>query len=104
VLAVNRGGGDCGTWSSPRRGALLGVDDCEDEDGDFVSDLIRPKRYLGWFCAGLGRVLGCCWAWCWAQQLGCCGQVSLVRFFLPFPFYFYFLFSFSILHFVLIQI
>jgi hypothetical protein len=56
-----------GTWSSLRRGAHLGVDGCEDEDDDFVSDLICPKRYLGWtgpLCGdGVGLV---CWVVPWA--------------------------------------
>jgi hypothetical protein len=40
VLAVNIGGGDCGTWSSQRRGAPLGVDGGEDEDAEPLFGLI----------------------------------------------------------------
>jgi hypothetical protein len=46
-----------------RRGALQCVDGSEDDDEDFVSALIRPKRYVGWILAidwaGPRLLLGC---------------------------------------------
>jgi predicted NUDIX family NTP pyrophosphohydrolase len=46
-----------------RRGALQCVDGSEDDDEDFVSALIRPKRYVGWNLAmdwaGPRLLLGC---------------------------------------------
>jgi hypothetical protein len=57
--------------------------------------LTRRRGILGWFCGGLGRVLGCCWAGA-AGLLGGLlhglhGQVRSVK---SFSIFFCFLFSF----------
>jgi hypothetical protein len=77
--------------SSPRRRAVHHARR-RDED-DPLSVLIRRRGILG--CVGLCWA-SACWAaaglWCWAWQLGCCGQVSPFSFISFIYFLFYFLF------------
>jgi hypothetical protein len=64
-----------------------------------LSIFFLAKRYVGWFCDGLGQVLGCSWA----LVLGCGGQVSFSLFFL-FLLFSIFCFQFCFIILVLIQI
>jgi hypothetical protein len=70
-----------------------------DDEDDPLHIFFLAKRYVGWFCDGLGQVLGCSWA----LVLGCGGQVSFSLFFL-FLLFSIFCFQFCFIILVLIQI